>query len=62
MCIRDSNEADLIDPGELAGLNTLLDGGPLILPENGGEVVFPAPGFGLIGTANTCLLYTSRCV
>ena len=47
------NEADLIDPGELAGLNTLLDGGPLIIPENGGEVVFPAPGFGLICTANT---------
>lgn len=47
------NEADLIDPGELAGLNTVLDGGPLVLAENGGEVVTPAAGFGLICTANT---------
>ena len=47
------NEADLMDPGELAGLNTLLDGGPLVLAENSGEVVHPAPGFGLIATANT---------
>lgn len=47
------NEADLVDPGELAGLNTLLDGGPLVIAENGGEVVHPAPGFGLICTANT---------
>ena len=47
------NEADLVDPGELAGLNTILDGGPLVIAENGGEVVHPAPGFGLICTANT---------
>lgn len=47
------NEADLVDPGELAGLNTVLDGGPLVIPENGGEVIYPAPGFGLICTANT---------
>lgn len=47
------NEADLVDPGELAGLNTVLDGGPLVIPENGGEVIPPAPGFGLICTANT---------
>ena len=47
------NEADLVDPGELAGFNTLLDGGPLIIAENGGEVVAPAPGFGLLCTANT---------
>lgn len=47
------NEADLMDPGELAGLNTLLDGGPLVLAENGGEMVAPADGFGLICTANT---------
>lgn len=47
------NEVDLVDPGELAGLNTVLDGGPLVIPDNGGEVVHPAPGFGLICTANT---------
>ena len=47
------NEVDLIDPGELAGLNTLLDGGPLVLAENSGEVVPAAPGFGVICTANT---------
>lgn len=47
------NEADLVEPGELAGLNTLLDGGPLVIAENGGEVVWPAPGFGVLCTANT---------
>lgn len=47
------NEFDLVDPGELAGLNTVLDGGPLLIEDNGGEVVHPAPGFGLICTANT---------
>ena len=47
------NEVDLMEPGELAGLNTLLDGGPLVIPENSGEVVPPAPGFGLVCTANT---------
>ncbi len=47
------NEADLVDPGELAGLNTLLDGGPLVLADNGGEVVRPASGFGILCAANT---------
>lgn len=47
------DEADLMDPSELAGLNTLLDGGPLVITANGGEVVTPAPGFGVICTANT---------
>ena len=47
------NEADLVEPGELAGLNTVLDGGPLVLADNGGEVVTPAPGFGIVCTANT---------
>ena len=47
------NEADLVEPGELAGLNTILDGGPLVLAENGGEVVIPAPGFGVICATNT---------
>ena len=40
------NEADLVEPGELAGLNTVLDGGPLVLADNGGEVVTPAPVLG----------------
>lgn len=47
------DEVDLMDPGELAGLNTVLDGGPLVIAENGGEVVQPQPGFGLICSANT---------
>jgi len=47
------NEADLMDPGELAGLNTVLDGGPLVIADNAGEVVQPMPGWGLICTANT---------
>lgn len=47
------DEVDLIEPGELAGLNTVLDGGPLVIAENSGEVVWPAPGFGLVCTANT---------
>lgn len=47
------NEADLMDPGELAGLNTVLDGGPLVIADNAGEVVHPMPGWGLICTANT---------
>jgi len=47
------DEIDLMEPGELAGLNTVLDGGPLVIAENGGEVVQPAPGFGVICSANT---------
>ena len=47
------NEADLMDPGELAGLNTVLDGGPLVIAENASEVVHPTLGWGLICTANT---------
>ncbi|MEE4376780.1 MAG: AAA family ATPase [Candidatus Competibacteraceae bacterium] len=47
------DEVDLMDPGELAGLNSVLDGSPLVIPENSGEVVSLAPGFGVICTANT---------
>ncbi len=58
LCVRHGwlmllDEVDLMDPGELAGLNTVLDGGPLVIAENEGEVVYPAAGFGIVCCANT---------
>jgi cobaltochelatase CobS len=47
------DEIDLLDPGVAAGLNGLAEGAPLILPENGGEVVPLHPGFRFIATGNT---------
>ncbi len=47
------NEIDLADPGELAGLNDILEGRPLSIIQNGGEVVKPHPMFRLVCTANT---------
>ncbi|WP_298069253.1 AAA family ATPase [uncultured Mailhella sp.] len=47
------NEADLCSPATLAGLNTILDGSPLCIAENGGELVVPDPMFRFIVTANT---------
>lgn len=47
------NEIDLLDPSVAAGLNTILDGSPLCIAENGGEVIQPHPMFRFVGTANT---------
>lgn len=47
------NEVDLADPGELAGLNDVLEGRPLTVIQNGGEVIHPNPNFRLVVTANT---------
>lgn len=47
------NEIDLCDPGELAGLNDILEGRPLVIAENGGEVIEPHPNFRVIATANS---------
>ncbi len=47
------NEADLCSPSTLAGLNTILDGSPLCIAENGGELVEPNPMFRFIVTANS---------
>lgn len=47
------NEIDLLDPSVGAGLNTILDGSPLCIAENGGEVIHPHPMFRFVGTANT---------
>lgn len=47
------NEIDLLDPSTAAGLNGVLDGAPLCLPENGGEVIVPHPMFRFAATANS---------
>lgn len=53
------NEMDLLDPSTSAGLNSILDGSPLIIPENGGEIIIPdySPKskrpFAFIATANS---------
>ena len=47
------NEIDLLDPATSAGLNGVLDGEPLCLPENQGELITPHPNFRFAATANT---------
>lgn len=47
------NEIDYLQPSLAAGLNTVLDGSPLRIPDTG-DVIFPEPGFRFIATANTC--------
>lgn len=47
------NEIDLLDPSTAAGLNSVLDGYPLTIPENGGELIKPHPMFKFVATANS---------
>lgn len=47
------NEIDLTAPEIAAGLHGVLDGSPLCLSENGGELVRPHPLFRFAATANT---------
>lgn len=47
------NEIDLMDPSELSGLNDIIEGQPLMIPQNGGEVIKPHPKFRLIATGNS---------
>ncbi len=47
------NEIDLLDPSTAAGLNSVLDGYPLTIAENGGELILPHPMFRFVATANS---------
>lgn len=47
------NELDLLEPSTATGLNGILDGQPLCIPENGGEIIEPHPMFRFAATANT---------
>jgi cobaltochelatase CobS len=47
------NEVDLVSPDQLSGLNDILEGRPLVLTSNGGEVIRPHKKFRLVATANS---------
>ena len=47
------DELDLLDPAVCAGLNGVLDGSPLVIPENGGEVIMPHELFRFAATGNS---------
>lgn len=47
------NEVDMLAPEQIAGFHDLLEGRPLILTLNGGEVVRPHPMFRVVATANS---------
>lgn len=47
------NEVDLVDPSELSGLNDVLEGRPLIIAQNGGEIIKPHPKFRVVVTGNS---------
>lgn len=47
------NEIDYMDPSESAGLNDVLEGSPLVIAENGAEVIQQHPNFRIICTCNT---------
>ncbi|MBN2907321.1 MAG: CbbQ/NirQ/NorQ C-terminal domain-containing protein, partial [Rhodobacteraceae bacterium] len=47
------NEIDLMDPAELTGLNDIVEGQPLAIPQNGGQIIQPHPKFRLIATGNS---------
>ena len=47
------NEIDLADPGELSGLNDVLEGRPLVIAENKGEIIKPHPMFRVVVTGNS---------
>lgn len=47
------NEVDMMDPGELSGLNDILEGRPLVISQNAGEVIKPHPMFRVVVTGNT---------
>jgi len=47
------NEIDLADPGEIAGLNDILEGGNLTVVDDGGRIVEPHLNFRIVATANS---------
>lgn len=47
------DEYDTLDPAVTVGLHAILEGRPLVIAENGGEVVKPHPNFRFVACGNT---------
>lgn len=47
------DEEDMLPPGGSVGFNGVIQGEPLTIPENGGEVIYPHPDFRFAATGNT---------
>ena len=47
------NEGDQVDPSQLVALNDVIEGQPLVIAENGGEIVRPHQAFRVIVTGNS---------
>ena len=47
------NELDTANPGQISALNDVLEGRPLVIAENGGEVIHPHEMFRVIVTGNS---------
>lgn len=47
------NEIDRADPGQLSGLHDVLEGHPLVIATNGGEVIHANPNFRFIANGNS---------
>lgn len=47
------DEGDFLDPSVMSGLNAILEGAPLVIAENGGEIIRPHANFRFVITANT---------
>lgn len=47
------DESDVLDPSVTAGLNAVMEGDPLVIPENGGEVIYPHENFRFVQCSNT---------
>ncbi|GAD91342.1 cobaltochelatase CobS subunit [Vibrio halioticoli NBRC 102217] len=47
------NEIDLMDPAELANMNAILEGSPLVISQLDGEIIQPHANFRVIATSNS---------
>jgi len=47
------DESDMLNPEVTAGLNAVMEGDPLVIADNGGEVIYPHENFRFVQCSNT---------